>query len=73
MFQRFKESGITLNPKKCKLGLTQIEYVGHTINKDGLHFTREKLDSVLNFPKPKTKKQLKSFIGLANYFRDYYY
>jgi hypothetical protein len=71
VFERFRNSGIFLNPSKCKLGLTQVEYVGHTIDKDGLHFTRSKLDSVLNFPRPETKKQMKSFIGLANYFRDH--
>ena len=71
VFERFRASGITLNPSKCKLGISQVEYVGHTIDKDGLHFTRSKLDSVLNFPKPQTKKHIKAFIGLANYFRDH--
>ena len=71
VFTRFRNSGITLNPSKCKLGLTQVEYVGHTIDEHGLHFTRSKLDRVLNFPRPETKKQMKSFIGLANYFRDH--
>ena len=71
VFVRFRDSNITLNPSKCKLGLSQVEYVGHTINKDGLHFTRDKLDSVLNFPLPQTKRHIKSFIGLANYFRDH--
>jgi hypothetical protein len=71
VFLRFREHKITLNPSKCNLGLTQVEYVGHTINKDGLHFTRDKLDSVMNFPRPETKKQIKSFLGLANYFRDH--
>ena len=71
VFERFKEHGITLNPEKCHLGLTQVEYVGHTINKNGLHFTRDKLDSVLNFPRPETMKHVKSFLGLANYFRDH--
>ena len=71
VFERFRSAGIALNPSKCKLGLTQVEYVGHTIDENGLHFTRSKIDSVLNFPRPKTKKQLKSFIGLANYFRDH--
>ena len=71
VFLRFRESNIYLNPSKCKLGLSQVEFVGHTINKDGLHFTRDKLDSVLNFPRPETKKQIKSFLGLANYFRDH--
>jgi hypothetical protein len=71
VFLRFREHKITLNPSKCNLGLTQVEYVGHTIDKDGLHFTRDKLDSVMNFPRPETKKQIKSFLGLANYFRDH--
>ena len=71
VFTRLRNSNITLNPSKCKLGLTQVEYVGHTIDEHGLHFTRSKLDSVLNFPRPETQKQMKSFIGLANYFRDH--
>ena len=71
VFTRFREHGITLNPAKCHLGLTQVEYVGHTINKNGLHFTRDKLDSVMNFPRPSTMKNVKSFVGLANYFRDH--
>jgi hypothetical protein len=71
VFLRFREHKITLNPAKCHLGLTQVEYVGHTISKEGLHFTRDKLDSVLNFPQPQTKRHVKSFLGLANYFRDH--
>ena len=60
-----------MNPSKCALGLSQVEYVGHTINRDGLHFTRDKVDSVLNFPRLTTKRQVKAFLGLANYFRDH--
>ena len=71
VFRRFKGAGITLNPAKCKIGLQQVEYVGHTIDKDGLHFTRSKLDSVVHFPRPMVKKHVKSFVGLANYFRDH--
>ena len=71
VFLRFRENNITLNPLKCQLGLPKVEFVGHTIDKNGLHFTRDKLDSVLNFPRPETKRQIKSFIGLANYFRDH--
>jgi len=71
VFLRFREHKISLNPSKCNLGLTQVEYVGHTIDKNGLHFTRDKLDSVLNFPRPENMKQVKSFLGLANYFREH--
>ena len=69
VFRRCLEHNITLNPSKCALWLAQVEYVGHTINCDGLHFTRDKVDSILNFPRLTTKRQVKVFIGLANYFR----
>ena len=71
LFERLLQYNITLNPKKCRLGMQQIEYVGHTINSEGTHFSREKLSSVQEFRTPKTHKELKSFLGLANYFRDH--
>ena len=71
VLDRLRAKGITLNPDKCRFGLTKVEFVGHTI--DGstgeTHFTRDKLDRVRDFPRPQTKGELKQFIGLANYFR----
>ena len=71
ILERCKSYNILLNPAKCKFGLDEVEYVGHTINSTGLHFTRSKLDSVLDFELPQVGKQLKSFIGFCNYFRDH--
>ena len=69
IFLRLREKGITLNPEKCVLGAEEVEYVGHTLNKDGLHFERSKLDSILTWEKPSTQKQLKQFLGVVNWFR----
>lgn len=71
VFKRLEEYEITLNPTKCIIGSSSVEYVGHTINNKGLHFKREKLDGVINFPLPTKFKHLKSFLGLANYFREH--
>ena len=71
VFERFSKFGVTLNPTKCKFGLDEVEYVGHTINEEGMSFSDEKRDEVLNFPVPTTHKGLKQFLGLANYFRDH--
>jgi hypothetical protein len=68
---RLNEFNITVNPKKCKLGLTQIEYVGHTIDATGCSFEPVKLQKAMSIDRPKTEKQLKSFLGVANYFRDH--
>ena len=71
VFTKFDLHHIKVNPKKMKLGLTQVECVGHVVDKDGVHFSRSKLDSVLNFKRPEYAAQMKSFLGLANYFRDH--
>ena len=71
VFIRFRKYNIKLQPTKMNIGLANIQYVGHTIDKDGIHFAPDKLDSVLNFQKPVYHAQLRSFLGLANYFRDH--
>ena len=70
-FDRFREKGISLNPSKCKLGVTSVEYCGHLIDREGLYFTQPKLETVADFTIPETQHQLRSFLGLANWFRDH--
>ena len=71
VFQRFEKFGLFLKAKKCRFGMKQIEYVGRTISSAGISMSRQKIDSVLNFPKPKTLTAIRSFLGLANYFRNF--
>ena len=71
VFLRFRKYNLTLNPKKCKYGISKVEYVGHVIDENGVTFSDEKREKVLTFPLPTHMKQLKKFLGLANYFRDH--
>ena len=71
VFQRLEKYNITLNPEKVRLGLSSIEYVGHTIDENGISFSKEKIQDVWNAPRPVTKKQLKSFLGLCVQFKDH--
>ena len=73
ILQRLQEHNITVNPEKCAFGLESVEFVGHTVDKDGLHFSREKLDKVLMIDLPERGKQLKSFLGVCVYFSDHVY
>ena len=45
--------------------------MGHKIDESGLHFSEEKLNDLRNYSQPTTQRQLKSFLGLASYFRDH--
>jgi transposase InsO family protein len=71
IFKRFRKHKLTANPNKCWFGLTEVEFVGRLINADGISMTKLKLDSVIDFPIPRIGKELKQFLGLANYFRDH--
>ena len=71
VFDRLRKYKVTVNPAKCRFGMDQIEYVGHVIDPTGISFSQDKKDKVRDFPLPQTAKHVKSFIGLANYFRDH--
>ena len=62
---------IRVNPDKCSFGMSEVEYVGHTINEHGLTFSRDKIDKVLQIDTPFLGKDLKSFLGVAVYFIDH--
>jgi hypothetical protein len=69
--QRTHRAGLALNPKKCIFGSTTVEYLGHTILSDRVRPGEDKTQAMKDIKGPKTMKQLKSFIGLANYFKLY--
>ncbi len=73
VFERFRQFNITLNPKKCyfAIGLAEVELMGHVLKSDWICFSTEKRTKVLDFALPVKQKQLKSFLGLVNYFRDH--
>jgi Reverse transcriptase (RNA-dependent DNA polymerase) len=71
VFMRFRQHHLLLKASKCHFGYSEIEYVGRVISEDGLKISQEKKRSVSDFPVPIISKQLKSFLGLTNYFRDF--
>jgi hypothetical protein len=71
VFRRFRCFGLLLKAKKCRFGMTQIDYVGRQISSKGISMSKEKIESVINFPKPTTLTALRSLLGLANYFRNF--
>ena len=54
--------------KRAGLGAGVIEYVGHNIDGEGMHFSRDKLSEIAQYPTPINAKKLCSFFGQAQYF-----
>jgi hypothetical protein len=71
VFERFVKHKITINPEKSFFGLTEVEFVGHIINSNGITFSRERIEKVLQIEPPIFQKQLKQFLGVVNYFHSH--
>ena len=62
---------LQLNPQKCSFVKSEIDYLGHTINGQGIRPLQSNIDAILHLPKPSTPKQVHSFVQAANYYRDH--
>ena len=68
-FDRLNDANLKLQPKKCKFAARRVEYLGIYFSKNGIETNPSKMEAVRTYPVPKTRKQLKSFLGLTNYYR----
>ena len=68
VFLALERHEITLNPTKCEFGMSETEFVGYDINEKGYGLNEKRREAVFQIPKPTVGKQLKSFIGVAQYF-----
>ena len=56
---------------KCFFGHTEIPFLGFLVNSEGIKPQPEKVRLIRLFPRPKTVRQTKSFIGLATYYKSF--
>lgn len=69
IFNHLQSAGLTRKPSKCHFALPEVKYLGHILSKDGNKVDLSKIDAVQSFPNPKNQKELRSFLGLCNYYR----
>ena len=69
-FQRLSDAGLRVNADKSFFGRDAIEYLGYWVTREGIQPLPAKVEAMLNMEEPKTRKQLRAFIGLVNYYRD---
>ena len=67
-----ESAGVTLKRSKCEFLVQSVEYLGHIIDQHGLHPSPDKIRAIKEAPEPRNITELKSFLGLLNYYRKFF-
>ena len=65
---RLSDYGVQINAAKSVFGVSTITFLGHTVSAAGIAPLSTKCESIQQFPKPSTQRQLKEFLGMVNYY-----
>ena len=68
VFDCLKKAGLKLNPEKCRILCSEVEYLGHKVTPCVLRPNKSNLDTVKDFPVPTNIKQLRQFLGLTSHY-----
>ena len=71
VFEVHRMAGIKLRPKKTKLFSEQTKYLGFDVSRNGISMRRSYVEKILDWPKPTTTKQLRTFLGFTSYYRSF--
>ena len=68
--QRLSDAGLRINAEKSYFGKGEIEYLGYWVTRSGIQPLPSKVEAMLAMEEPKTRRQVRAFVGLVNYYRD---
>jgi transposase InsO family protein len=66
VLDRIASSGMTLNRKKCLFSQTSVKFLGHVIDKDGIHPDIDKTKAIVDFPEPQNQSDIRRLNGMLN-------
>lgn len=73
VFERFKKAKLKLKPKKCILFKDEVSFLGHVVSANGIQCDPQKIAAIKEWPVPENISDVRSFLGLASYYRKFIY
>uniref|UniRef100_A0A5S6Q6U1 RNA-directed DNA polymerase n=1 Tax=Trichuris muris TaxID=70415 RepID=A0A5S6Q6U1_TRIMR len=69
VLQKISAAGLTLRGRKCRIGVSEVSFLGHVFSSKGMQPDPDKVRSMVHWPQPTTANEVRRFIRLASYYR----
>ncbi len=71
VFKALRNAGLTAKPAKCIFAATSLRFLGHVIDKFGIHVDIQKIKAIAELPEPTDQKSIRQFLGKCAYYSDF--
>ena len=71
VLNRLQKAGLKLGEKKCKFYMTSIVYLGHKISVRAIEPLQEKIQAILEMPRPSNTPEVQAYLGYVNFYRKF--
>jgi hypothetical protein len=71
VLKRLEEHDLFAKPEKCTFGVKKVEFLGMIVSREGIKMDDPKVKAIREWPIPKTVRGVRSFLGLANFYRKF--
>ena len=73
IFSRLDSHGLKLSAQKCSLFQSEVDYLGHLVGRNGIKPLQKNVQAIIDYPRPTTVKQLRTFTGMINFYKRFLY
>jgi len=71
VLKQLEEDDLYVKPEKCSWKTSKVNFLGVVMGQGRIEMEEEKVEGVLNWPVPRTVRDIRKFLGLANYYRQF--
>ena len=69
VLQTLREHQLYAKFLKCEFWLKEVAFLGHVVSREGIQVDLKKIEAITEWPRPTTVTEMRSFLGLAGYYR----
>ena len=69
MMELLRKEQLYAKLSKCEFWIREVKFLGHVVSEEGIHVDQSKVESIKEWPIPKTPTEIRQFLGLAGYYR----